>query len=460
MRILENVELKLLRRKNIQSFNHTFIQSLNTNAFSGISVYVLLSISLFALIGIFALRDFMLEHAITCLGIFLLPVLARTQKVIFSVRYIWPALLFIALAFFSPAKTLAYFAWIFTFFLLAETFIGKLNYLPLFTAIVASPVFNYFLNVFGFSLRLQITQAASKILSILGSVSTEGNSIIFRGEEFSVDPACMGLNLTATALIFGILFLFRIERKHNISLPFFFTLAILSLFFLLNVFANLFRIVLLVNMRIMPEALMHEIIGFLCLGVYVILPGYFIVQYLSRRFVKEESSIFIPGNQFKKPVIFIFFLAFILMIFTSFRKTEWKEKQPITQTQSNGYIINYLPNDITKIENSNVLIYRKKISEFYSTEHNPMICWTGSGYHFQKVKESNIAGNTVYAGLLVKGKDTLHTAWWYSNGSHKTISQLDWRWRVMRGESKFYLMNVSAESEEMLEREILKFKKQ
>ncbi|RYD77366.1 MAG: hypothetical protein EOP53_13110, partial [Sphingobacteriales bacterium] len=156
------------------------VAAIKPKVFFGISIYGLLSAGLFVLICLYALRDFMLEHAITCLGIFLLPVLARTQKGIFSARYIWPALLFIALAFFSPAKTLAYFAWIFTLFLLVENFIGKLNYLPLFTAIVASPIFNYLLTIFGFSLRLQLTKAAGKMLSLLGSVNIEGNSIIFR----------------------------------------------------------------------------------------------------------------------------------------------------------------------------------------------------------------------------------------------------------------------------------------
>lgn len=207
----------------------------------------------------------------------------------------------------------------------------------------------------------------------------------------------------------------------------------------------------------MPGTVMHELIGLLCLGIYVILPGFFILQLLAKKFINSEArNTYSSGSRLKKTATGIFFLAFVLMIFSGLRNKEGQNSHQLVQKQMNGYTINYLPNDITKIENSNALIYRKKIQEFYSTEHNPMICWTGSGYSFQKVKESKIGNNTVYAGLLVKDKDTLHTAWWYENGLHKTISQTNWRWRVMRGEEKFYLVNVSAENEEFLKNEIEK----
>ena len=41
--------------------------------------------------------------------------------------------------------------------------------------------------------------------------------------------------------------------------------------------------------------------------------------------------------------------------------------------------------DVLKFSNDTSLIYVKPIPHFYSAEHNPLICWNGSGYHFKKI---------------------------------------------------------------------------
>jgi hypothetical protein len=48
------------------------------------------------------------------------------------------------------------------------------------------------------------------------------------------------------------------------------------------------------------------------------------------------------------------------------------------------------------------------------------------------------------SGNIAKGQDQLLTAWWFSNHDHNTISQLDWRWRVLWGDPEFQLVNVTA----------------
>jgi hypothetical protein len=80
-----------------------------------------------------------------------------------------------------------------------------------------------------------------------------------------------------------------------------------------------------------------------------------------------------------------------------------------------------------------------------------MICWTGSGYVFEQAKEHEIDGVAVYTALLKNGNATLHTAWWYDNGTSHTIGQLKWRWDVLRGAIDYSVVNVTAISEKELE---------
>jgi exosortase N len=105
---------------------------------------------------------------------------------------------------------------------------------------------------------------------------------------------------------------------------------------------------------------------------------------------------------------------------------------------------------VTKMFNENILVYVKPIPEFFTGEHTPLICWKGSGYHFEGIKKSTINGREIYTGNLVKPGAKLFTAWWYENGSTSTIDQLNWRMRMLRGEKDFCLINVTAENESAL----------
>jgi hypothetical protein len=76
-----------------------------------------------------------------------------------------------------------------------------------------------------------------------------------------------------------------------------------------------------------------------------------------------------------------------------------------------------------------------------------MICWQGSGYNFTSIRKQTITGREVYSGILTKGADKIYSAWWFDNGSLKTVSQLEWRWTAAQGSKPFYLVNVNASSE-------------
>ncbi len=116
-----------------------------------------------------------------------------------------------------------------------------------------------------------------------------------------------------------------------------------------------------------------------------------------------------------------------------------------------GYRVQRIANDVVKLENDQSLVYIKPITGFYSADHNPMICWRGSGYAFTRVEKSPVNGVFVYMALLQNGQDQLYTAWWYDNGVTCTIDQLTWRRDALQNKTKYALINVTATSREKLE---------
>jgi exosortase N len=104
---------------------------------------------------------------------------------------------------------------------------------------------------------------------------------------------------------------------------------------------------------------------------------------------------------------------------------------------------------VIKFEKAGALVYIKP-SPFYCPEHDPMICWQGSGYVFSKIKKELIDGRQVYWGVLTKAKDKIYAAWWFDNGSMKSVNEFEWRWAAVKGAKLFYLVNVNAASEAAL----------
>ncbi len=109
------------------------------------------------------------------------------------------------------------------------------------------------------------------------------------------------------------------------------------------------------------------------------------------------------------------------------------------------------------MENEQTLIYIKSIAGFYSSDHHPMICWSGSGYSFAKVHTDRIAYREVYSGILTKGEETLYTAWWYDNGIRHTTSQWNWRWDMLKGNRPYALVNITATNPVELKKQVLYF---
>lgn len=361
----------------------------------------------------------------------------------------------IAVAF--AALTAAYGLKIFYFFTLAfyflwltEFFYGKLNIVVLFLLVFMSPIFVQVITILGFPLRLLLSEYAGSILNAIGTdVRVEGNMMVLNDITFSVDEACMGLNMMATSMLMGVsvlIYRYRITKKFA---GLFSTSAFFIVAFMLNMIANLIRIIALVYFKIPPEDPMHELTGIACLICYVIVPLYLISGWFVTKFATElRQRDHVP---IKMNALLIVLPVVIILVGATFKRNyQVLAGAPYANVEVAEGRVEKLEDGITKISSGDWLIYVKTTPEFFTGEHTPLMCWKGSGYQFSGVTTVTIDGATIYKGTLKKDGDLLHTAWWYNNGQVNTISQLEWRTRMLKGEDKFCLVNVTSRDEERL----------
>jgi exosortase N len=282
-----------------------------------------------------------------------------------------------------------------------------------------------------------------------------GNLISLNGTGFSVDPACMGLNMMITSLLTGVILLAFYQRSYRLQLQAWKVLLVLGFISCLNIFSNLFRIIALVQFNIMPGNIMHEITGMACFILYVMLPGMLACKWTVQHWGKirnDQQYRALSPRIVKTPLLHA--LVIISMLFAVYGFQGGKTAETPVFPAVNGYKIKALEDGIVKLQNKNALVYVKRIENFYRSGHNPLICWEGSGYLFRQVREDEMQGIKMYTGILQNGKDQLYTAWWFDNGRQITIDQLTWRWDMLRGGDPYSIENVTAGSREKMESEV------
>ncbi len=204
-----------------------------------------------------------------------------------NTRYFFLAVTALLCYLLVPAKTFLCVSCLCGCLFLAETFYGRVNSLPVLVLVMMSPIFEYAMNVFSFPIRLALTSWAGNAIRAAGQqVSVQGNMIICNGNEFSVDPACMGLQMMVTALLCGIILIGFYQKQYKKELSLWLVLAMLAAMILMNVVSNLLRIIFIVWLNIMPGTIMHDVTGMMCLVLYVIVPLMFIIPWLVRRYGK------------------------------------------------------------------------------------------------------------------------------------------------------------------------------
>lgn len=375
-----------------------------------------------------------------------------------STRFAFAALLFSTLNLLLPVKTILFVSIACAVMFTIENLYGRMGSLPLVITGLVSPAFQYLSDIFTFPIRLQLTAWAGKALQFSGtSVITEGNVILCNGDEFSVDPACMGLNMMITSLIMSVVLiaLYQYQFKKTVSL--WSIILILSSIGALNVLSNLFRIISLVQFSILPQSWLHNFVGLLCFMLYVVLPASFLCKWITRRWGKSNCAQVMPSTQPKyktKPTFHFAVACGILLSSYTTIKHDYTMNNPAKKIPAvGGYSVQLVDENIIKLENAVSLVYIKKIPGFYAADHTPLICWRGSGYMFRQINEMILHGSKVYTGILQKGDEQLYTIWWYANAQHITTNQLEWRWDVLRGADNYSIVNITSSSEKLVRQE-------
>lgn len=407
----------------------------------------------YGLIAVIALRGYLDFHSLNCLlgtGAFLFLWQFRQQGASSS-RLGWLVLVCMLVTACVPVKTCLYFTLSFALLFAIEYFLGRTGWLPLLVIVLISPVFRYLSDTFSFPIRLELTKWAGAFFNAAGvSTTVKGNVILHGTNEFSVDPGCMGLSMMETSLLLGVLLIAFMQhtykrRLRSLSLLLYFTLIVL-----LNIVANLFRIILLVHFTVLPGTISHELTGIACLLVYVFIPAVFLATFFVKRAPVSVATD--PVAVSRKGIflhVALLACAAALAIYV-LRTDTYKEIDLSSIKQTEGLAASLHTPGIVKLQDSRSLIYIKYIRGFYDTDHSPMTCWKGSGYVVEQVQQETIGGAAVYTGLLVNGNDRLYSAWWYSNGANVTISQLTWRWNMVKTRDRYAVINITCASREDL----------
>ncbi|MDX5443300.1 MAG: exosortase N [Hymenobacteraceae bacterium] len=405
----------------------------------------LLFLVLYLVLAAVFMRSYLLWNSQWLLGLFLLPFAANPD---YRPRSSWlllcGSLLFLIAAAYLQVTTFYFLGFVLAAWFLASSFLGNISVYPALLLLVASPSFNYAAKTGSFPLRLFLSEIAANVLSLAGlSTEAAGNIILVNQTEFSVDPACAGLSMLTFSMMIAVLMLAQMQKLYRKRLSLWVVMCLMAAMVLLNLGSNLIRIIVLVLFEILPDNPFHDVVGIACLVVYAVLPFYFLSRFVYGKLPVQQNalsaakpaSLLLPANLVLVAVLFVSGLVV----------QQKKEIKAVTSAAKhyNGFEQQVLQDGVLKLSSKEALIYIKPVKAFYSTEHHPMICWEGSGYLFKHIKEQQYNGQTIFTGTLQKGKEKLVTAWWMENDSHRTISQLDWRWRMLQGEPGFNLVNVT-----------------
>ncbi|MDW7693311.1 exosortase N [Flammeovirgaceae bacterium SG7u.111] len=385
-----------------------------------------------------------------------------------SNRYGWWALgLLTAYVFGFQLATVLFVAVCFFLLFILESKLGKLSPLPLVLLLLVSPFTAYLLKIFSFDLRLQLTQIAGFFLGFVEKdIRVEGNLIYLGKTLFAVDEACSGLNMLITAYIVGTgLLAFQLrEAKKSISwLPMGGYLVVIGVLVLIS---NLCRIVSIVFLRAMPETLSHELLGIFSLVLWVFIPLYFISGFWATLFGGKEFFSF----KLRFPPLFSAYAKNMLMgsffvglIYLNFQPAVLEENP---QADFSGYEkvakkaslnCSMAAGGTLKMTSPQAIIYAKPCLGFYRSEHNPTICWRGSGYALSQEQKKEVGGKEIFIAELQKNEDVLYTAWWYESDGLQTTSQWEWRKQMLQHGDKIFLINITCESPEQVQKEVLKW---
>jgi len=335
-----------------------------------------------------------------------------------------------------------------------NVYIGKMNLNAYILLLICSPIYNFVSTVIGFPLRLQLSKIAGYLLSfIVKDIVVIGNMLRIDGNDFAIDQACAGLNMLTAAAIFTLLLIEVNRKKLQKEIPFFAYLFLYSSMLIFNIVSNIFRIFILTLFKVFPENNWHEYIGIICFVCYILVPMYWLIPKIFIRYGKAvDTKVHEIKHQWLMYILFIGIITF--GFYTILNMNSIKASLPQNETLHYAALTNYdtitVEKEVVKYSDDEHLIYVKPMKAFYSSEHNPLFCWTGSGYLMKEFEERKFKDHLIYFGKMYKDKNEIYTAWYYTDGNKITNSQWQWRWNALNEKKKYFLINISANSNDEL----------
>ncbi|BDS11423.1 exosortase N [Aureispira anguillae] len=381
------------------------------------------------------------------------------QKEVASTRYAWASLISALGHLYLGMNILYLAAYLFFVLFLVEWKWGKLNALSIYWIFILSPLTVFLFSVFSFPIRLELSRLASWLLHFIQpQLSCQGNIILLHGTAFSVDEACMGLNMVSYSYLVILVLIAYFEQQLKKQLAKAWIIIILSLGTVLILLANLFRIIAIILAQAMPETFAHEAIGILSWLFYVVLPTFFLVKFVVQQW--GGSPALSAPKTLPPALLFGLLSSCLLLLGVGSYQTLLHPPVPplaIVPTPLNGFEQTITQGGVVQLKNEEALIYIKPACAPYRADHSPNICWKGSGYSFSKEQIQTIGNRSILTAQLQKGNDILYTAWWYDNGNHQTTSQIEWRWNALKGKGHYQLINITVEEEALLEKYLSSF---
>lgn len=373
-----------------------------------------------------------------------------------SYRYLWPTLAAIAALVVVRSSTVFYFACCCAVLLAWEWGVGRRSVLALLLLAALSAFARHASYVWSFPIRVQLGAWAAQAFSLLGMpVEAQGNVVVFDGQPFSIDPACMGLHLLMTTMVLGIFIMAMREHQTQRRASAGAMVGGFALLLVLAVVANFVRILALILFRILPTDPMHHVLGLLSLGVYALLPFYVAWRWWTARYAAPSPTIAQLGRPVGPTPWPYLTLGLVLLALAA---VGWQLRQPapiapvdLSTVETQGYQTRVTDMGVYQLSKTDALVYIKPPVRAFQGGHDPRICWQGSGYTFTHIHTRTVAGHTIYQATLELADDRLHTAWWYDNGTLKTINEWQWRRATLLGDAPFRLVNVTTDDPARLE---------
>lgn len=387
------------------------------------------------------------------IGFLSLPLSYKIRRDRKSSRFLWPAVGCGLVSIVFPTTFLIYCGIIFCILFIIEQLEGRTNYLFVFHLLLLSPIFQYFDSIISFPIRLGLSNLAGSMLAFAGyDILISGNLIKMDGVDFLVDSACSGLFMLRYSFLFGVIILAYFQTNNCWNLKN--LILLFGALSILNIIGNLIRIVLLIIFKVMPDFWFHEFLGLIIFLIYSLLPFYFLSKFYS-----ERKSAY-PGNSANlksfslQKFMYSYVVVLIIFMLACWNNSHRIEREfHLNEGLKSAYEVEKVNDKVYKLRTANALVYLKPPVEPYHADHNPLICWKGSGYDFKHISSDKIGDLEVSIAELIKGDDKLFTMWWFDSGKHKTNSQWDWRLRSLSKNEDFYLVNITAENLEKLHEE-------